>query len=51
MSALGLVFTSLAYTGLLRSHSLQLAFITPHRPQQSGMIERIIRTLDPALKE
>jgi len=41
----GLVFTSRAYTRLVRSYGLKQEFITPHCPQQNGMIERFIRTL------
>jgi putative transposase len=41
----GLVFTSRAYTRLVRSYGLKQEFITPHCPQQNGMIERVIRTL------
>ena len=41
----GLVFTSRQYTRLVRSYGLQQEFITPHCPQQNGMIERFIRTL------
>jgi putative transposase len=41
----GLVFTSLAYTRLVRSYGLRQKFITPHCPKQNGMIERVIRTL------
>jgi putative transposase len=41
----GLVFTSRAYTRLVRSYGLRQEFITPHCPQQNGMIERVIRTL------
>lgn len=41
----GLVFTSCNYTRLVRSYGLQLEFITPHCPQQNGMVERVIRTL------
>lgn len=41
----GLVFTSLAYTRLVRSYGLKQEFITPHCPQQNGMVERVIRTL------
>jgi len=41
----GLVFTSRRYTRLVRSYGLQQEFITPHCPQQNGMIERLIRTL------
>lgn len=41
----GLVFTSRNYTALVRSYGLRQEFITPHCPQQNGMIERVIRTL------
>ncbi len=41
----GLVFTSRAYTRLVRSYGIRQEFITPHCPQQSGMVERVIRTL------
>ncbi|KGV18529.1 IS3 family transposase [Burkholderia pseudomallei] len=41
----GLVFTSRDYTALVRSYGLLQAFITPHCPQQNGMVERVIRTL------
>ena len=41
----GLVFTSRDYTRLIRSYGLQQEFITPHCPQQNGMVERLIRTL------
>lgn len=41
----GLVFTSRAYTRLARSYGLMQEFITPHCPQQNGMVERLIRTL------
>ena len=41
----GLVFTSIAYTRLVRSYGLQQEFITPHTPEQNGMMERVIRTL------
>jgi len=40
----GLVFTSRDYTRLVRSY-VQQEFITPHCPQQNGMVERVIRTL------
>lgn len=40
----GLVFTSRAYTRLVRSYGLRQEFITPHCPQQNGMVERVIRT-------
>ena len=41
----GLVFTSRHYTRLVRSYGLKQEFITPHCPQQNGMVERLIRTL------
>ena len=41
----GLVFTSRDYTRLVRSYGLKEEFITPHCPQQNGMVERVIRTL------
>lgn len=41
----GLVFTSRKYTALVRSYGLQQEFITPHCPQQNGMVERVIRSL------
>src|SRR5690606_24839933 len=41
----GLVFTSLDYTRLVRNYGLRQEFITPHCPQQDGMVERVIRTL------
>lgn len=41
----GLVFTSRDYTRLVRSYGLSQEFITPHCPQQNGMVERVIRTL------
>jgi putative transposase len=41
----GLVFTSRTHTRMVRSYSLRQGFITPHCPQQNGMIERVIRTL------
>ncbi|WP_313894991.1 IS3 family transposase [Burkholderia pseudomallei] len=41
----GLVFTSRDYTALVRSYGLRQAFITPHCPQQNGMVERVTRTL------
>jgi putative transposase len=40
-----LVFTSRKYTALVKSYGLRQEFITPHCPQQNGMIERVIRTL------
>lgn len=41
----GLVFTSRGYTLMVRSYGLQQEIITPHCPQQNGMIERVIRKL------
>jgi putative transposase len=41
----GLVFTSRSYTALVKSYGLQQEFITPHCPQQNGMVERLIRTI------
>lgn len=41
----GLVFTSRHYTRLVRSYGLRQEFITPHCPQQNGMVERLIRSL------
>lgn len=41
----GLVFTSRSYTRLVRSYGLKQEFITPHCPQQNGMVERVIRSV------
>lgn len=41
----GLVFTSRKYTALVRGYGLRQEFITPHCPQQNGMVERVIRSL------
>ncbi len=41
----GLVFTSRSYTALVRGYGLRQEFITPHSPEQNGMVERVIRTL------
>lgn len=41
----GLVFASHKFTALVRSYGLKQEFITPHCPQQNGMVERVIRTL------
>lgn len=41
----GLVFTSHAYTKLVKGYGLQQEFITPYSPEQNGMVERVIRTL------
>ncbi|WP_223306014.1 integrase core domain-containing protein [Massilia sp. NR 4-1] len=39
-----LVFTSRSYTVLVRSYGLRHKLITPHCPEQNGMVERVIRT-------
>jgi len=41
----GLVFTSSNYTALVRGYGLRQECITPHCPQQNGMVERVMRTL------
>ncbi|MDB0577616.1 integrase core domain-containing protein [Ralstonia solanacearum] len=41
----GLVFTSRDYTARVRGYGLRQEFITPHCPQQNGMVECVIRTL------
>jgi len=41
----GLVFTSRVYTQMVKSYGLRQEFITPHCPQQNGMVERVIRTI------
>ena len=41
----GLVFTSKSFTALVRSYGLKQEFITPHCPEQNGMVERVIRSL------
>lgn len=41
----GLAFTSRRYTALVRSYGLRQEFITPHCPQQDGMVERAGRSL------
>ncbi|WP_257129393.1 DDE-type integrase/transposase/recombinase [Burkholderia sp. FL-7-2-10-S1-D7] len=41
----GLVFTSRDYAALVHSYGLRHEFITPHCPQQNGMVERVIRAL------
>ena len=41
----GLVFSSRKYTALVKSYGLQQEFITPHCPQQNGMVERLIQTI------
>lgn len=40
----GLVFTGRGYTALVGSYGLRQEFITPHCPQQNGMVERVVRT-------
>ena len=34
----GLVFTSRSYTRLVKSYGLQQEFITPHCPEQNGLV-------------
>ncbi len=41
----GLVFTSRAYAAMARGYGLRQEFITPHCPQQNGMMERLVRSL------
>jgi transposase InsO family protein len=41
----GLVFTSRSYTRLVKHYGLQQEFITPHCPEQNGLVERAIRTI------
>ena len=41
----GLVFTSRGFTALVKGYGLRQESITPHNPQQNGMVERVIRTL------
>lgn len=41
----GLVFTSRRFTAVVRSYGLRQEFITPHCPQQNGLVERVIRAL------
>ena len=41
----GLVFTSRSYTKLVKSYGLQQEFITPHCPEQNGLVKRVIRSL------
>ena len=40
-----LVSTSRGFTALVNGYGLRQEFITPHNPQQNGMVERVIRTL------
>ncbi|MBL3598159.1 transposase, partial [Rhodovulum sulfidophilum] len=41
----GSFFTSHHFTAIIRSYGLKQEFITPHCPQQNGMVERFIRML------
>jgi putative transposase len=41
-----LVFTSRSYTAFVRSYRLRQEFITRHSPEQNGMVERVIGTLN-----
>jgi putative transposase len=41
----GLVFCSKSYIRLVKAYGLEQEFITPHTPQQNGMVERLIRTI------
>ena len=41
----GLIFTNRNFTRLVRSDGLNQEFIFPHSPEQSGMADRVIRTL------
>jgi putative transposase len=34
----GLIFTSRSYTAVLRTYGLRQEFITPHTPEQNGMV-------------
>ena len=40
------MFTGRDYTRLMHSYGSKQEFITPHCPQQNGMMERVIRTLE-----
>jgi putative transposase len=40
-----LVFTSRSYTALVRSYRQRQEFITPHSPEQNGVVEQVIRAL------
>lgn len=42
----GFVFTSRSYAALVKGYGLQQEFITPYSPEQDGVIERVIRTLE-----
>ena len=41
----GLVFTSRRYTATVAAYGLMQEFITPYTPEQSGVVERFIRSL------
>jgi putative transposase len=41
----GLVFTSRSYTALVKGYGLRQEFITPHTPEQNGLMERAIRSV------
>ena len=41
----GLVYTSRSYMTLVRSYGSKQRFITPHCPEQNGVIVRVIRVL------
>lgn len=41
----GLVFTSRSYTALAKGYGLRREFITPHTPEQNGLMERAIRSV------
>ncbi|SUY74317.1 integrase core domain-containing protein [Comamonas testosteroni] len=41
----GLVFTSRSFTALVRGYGLRQELITPHSPEQNGLVERVIRML------
>jgi putative transposase len=41
----GLVFTSRSYTALAKGYGLRQEFITPHTPEQNGLMERAIRSV------
>ncbi|MEM8571558.1 MAG: integrase core domain-containing protein [Pseudomonadota bacterium] len=39
------IFSSRAYTAMVRGYGLKQGVITPNCPQQNGMMERLIRSL------
>ncbi|MCT4372278.1 integrase core domain-containing protein [Yangia mangrovi] len=41
----GLAFTSHHFTIIVCNYGLKQEFITPHCPQQNGMVERFVRVL------